>query len=89
MKATGGLYQVFFATIVFGLNGYFIANVCGGGSSNNDEGAFADLPPPPLPPHLYNGNGNNNNHFNYTHLGKGPNIHLLMYNTCMNKQFYV
>ena len=29
MKAAGGLYEVFFATIVFGLNGYFIANVCG------------------------------------------------------------
>lgn len=28
MKAPG-LNDVFFATIVFGLNGYFIANVCG------------------------------------------------------------
>lgn len=62
MKATG-LYQVFFATIVFGLNGYFIANVCG------NEGTYADLP-------LHYNINNNNHHYNitHTHLGRSTPI---------------
>ena len=36
MKAEG-LNEVFFATIVFGLNGYFIANVYGNEGTNNNK----------------------------------------------------
>lgn len=70
MKATG-LYQVFFATIVFGLNGYFIANVCG------NDGTYADLP-------LHYNINNNNHHYNitHTHLGRSTPIQQTFFFFC-------